>query len=185
MSLTKECEICGKNIRDFYTRCYKCHTKKEQTDKYKPEHVPWVSQYDHYKGQVFQVYILDTDYGHYIGHTSDLSSRAKQHHRNHVLSTAYGNTKLIWASERFNSRHSATGFESALKAFRDFKEPRYKMLTGLEPKPFVPQKRKASSKKFVWPTMIPATRKSYKKYSRPFFLPRLPFFLPRPRFFRR
>ena len=137
MPLTKECVSCGRGIRDFYTHCYKCHTKKEEADKYKPEHVPWVSQYDYYKGQVFQTYILDTDYGHYVGHTSDLSSRVRQHHRNHVLSTADGNPKLIWSSEHFNSRHSATGYESALKAFRDFNESRYEMLTGLTPKPFL------------------------------------------------
>ena len=162
MALTKECLTCGKKIRDFYTYCYKCNSKEEEKEKYKLEQVPGAMRYDKHKGKVFQVYILDTDSGHYVGHTDNLERRLKQHQGNRVISTAYKNPKLIWQSECFNSRHSVTGYEATLKAFRDFEKSNFQKITGLIAKPWVFHTGKVRSKEFVFPRITRKTERFIK-----------------------
>ena len=127
------CKICGKEIKPRYTVCFQCNAQRRLAVKYAPEQVSGHRRHDLRKSRVFHAYILKTDYGHYIGHTGNITKRVEQHQRNKVRSTAGGNPELIWQSEEFKSRYSASGYESALKAWRDYKEPKYEADTGLTP----------------------------------------------------
>ena len=71
----------------------------------------------------FYVYALDTDYGHYVGHTWNVGAQFGQHQRDKVPSTAGLAPKLVWTSGRFRTREDAAGFEAALKSWRDQGSP--------------------------------------------------------------
>ena len=88
-------------------------------------------------GRRYYVYILETDFGDYVGHTARLRSRIREHRNGEVQSTVGGRPQLAWYTKRpFRSRDDAAGFEAALKALRQKRSPRYKEITGLEPMPF-------------------------------------------------
>ena len=84
----------------------------------------------------FYVYVLETDYGHYVGHTSHVRLRVDQHQAGDVPSTADGNPKLAWRSNPLKTREAAASFEAALKSLRDQRAPRFREITGLEPVAF-------------------------------------------------
>ena len=104
---------------------------------YHPEHLPHQSHRDAELGRkAFYVYVLDTGYGHYVGHTWNVNSRLRQHQRNEVSSTADGNPTLIWSSRPFPTREEASYFEASLKSLRDQRSPRFEEIAGVEPRPF-------------------------------------------------
>lgn len=84
----------------------------------------------------FYVYVLDTAYGHYVGHTWNVRSRVRQHVAGQVPSTAGGAPLLIWQSASFSTRGEAARFEAALKSLRDQQSPRYREIVGLEAVPW-------------------------------------------------
>ncbi len=87
-------------------------------------------------GRRFHVYVLGTDYGHYVGHTAHVPARLRQHRRGEVPSTAGGNPSLLWSSGPLPTRRNAASFEAALKALRQRRSPRFAEITGVEPLPF-------------------------------------------------
>lgn len=84
----------------------------------------------------FYVYVLGTDYGHYVGHTWNVGNRIRQHQRGEVASTAGGDPRLLWRSEVFSTREDAAGFEAALKSWRDQGSPRFRETVGVSPELF-------------------------------------------------
>lgn len=99
-----------------------------------PERIAGQTERDLQLGRTrFYVYVLDTDYGHYVGHTWNVRSRLAQHGRGEVPSTAGGNPVLLWQSRVFQTRADAAGFEAALKSWRDQGSPRFREATGVEP----------------------------------------------------
>ena len=85
----------------------------------------------------FYVYVLDSDYGHYVGHTANPRVRLPQHYAGEVPSTAGSNPDLAWITEvPFATRYEATHFESALKRWQDGEGGEFKEITGLEPVPW-------------------------------------------------
>ena len=67
----------------------------------------------------FWVYVLTTDYGHYVGHTSNPWDRLPRHYGDEVESTAGGNADLAWITElSLRTREDATRYEAALKSWR-------------------------------------------------------------------
>lgn len=87
-------------------------------------------------GRRFYVYVLDTDYGHYIGHTWHVGRRLRQHQEGETPSTAGGNPTLAWESGPFPKRKAAASFEAELKGLRDGQHPAFRDYTGLRPRPF-------------------------------------------------
>ena len=85
----------------------------------------------------FYVYILDTDYGHYIGHTATPRLRYAQHTNNQCPSTAFSNPKTAWLSHPQKTRAEAAGFEATLKALRDSRHKRFAEITGFAPQPML------------------------------------------------
>ena len=81
----------------------------------------------------YVVYVLDTDYGHYVGHSGNLKARIRAHRKGEVHSTAGGRPKRVWTSGKFSTRADAANFEAALKSLRDRRSPRFRELTGLDP----------------------------------------------------
>ena len=47
----------------------------------------------------FYVYVLESDYGHYVGHTANPWVRLPQHYAGEVPSTAGSNPDLAWITE--------------------------------------------------------------------------------------
>ncbi len=90
------------------------------------------------------VYVLDTDYGHYVGHTGNLKARMRAHRKGEVQSTAGGHPKRVWTSHKFSTRADAANFEAALKSLRDQRSPRFQELTGLHPVPYLRREKAAS-----------------------------------------
>ncbi|MDE2933066.1 MAG: hypothetical protein OXS47_04245 [Chloroflexota bacterium] len=84
----------------------------------------------------FFVYVLDTDYGHYVGHTAHIGRRLREHQDGETESTAGGNPRLAWRSGPMETRDAAASFEAALKSLRDQQSPRFGEYTGLRPIPF-------------------------------------------------
>ncbi len=84
----------------------------------------------------FYVYVLDTDYGHYVGHTSHVGRRLRQHRDGETPSTAGRDPELAWTSGPLRTRADAARFEAALKSLRDQQAHRFEEITGLEPVPF-------------------------------------------------
>ena len=85
----------------------------------------------------FCVYVLDTDYGHYVGHTAHVGRRFREHQDGETESTAGSNPELAWTSRPFVTRPEATSFEAAMKSLRDQRAPRFREITGLHAIPFV------------------------------------------------
>ncbi|MDE2669799.1 MAG: hypothetical protein OXI51_09125 [Chloroflexota bacterium] len=84
----------------------------------------------------FFVYVLDTDYGHYVGHTAHVGSRLREHQDGEVPSTAGGHPTLVWKSGPRATRKDAAGFEAAMESLRDQRAVRFKEITALNPIPF-------------------------------------------------
>ena len=93
-------------------------------------------------GRRFYVYVLGTDYGHYVGHTARMATRLRQHRRDEVPSTAGGGPSLLWRSGPLATRRDAASFEAALKALRQKRSPRFTEITGVRPLPFRPVSRR-------------------------------------------
>ena len=89
-----------------------------------------------HRGRRFVVYLLATDYGHYVGHTAHLGARLRQHQGGEVLSTAGGHPSLRWASRSCATRREAARLEASLKSLRDRRSRRFAELTGVAPVPF-------------------------------------------------
>ena len=86
----------------------------------------------------YYVYVLDTDYGHYVGHTAHVGRRFREHQDGETESTAGSNPELAWTSGPLKTRADAARFEAAMKALRDQRANRFEEITGLEPVPFEP-----------------------------------------------
>ena len=87
-------------------------------------------------GRRFYVYVLDTDRGHYVGHSARVSARAQEHTEGHSPSTAGANPELVWISRPLKTRAEAARFEAAMKALRDQRAERFREITRLVPQPF-------------------------------------------------
>ena len=133
------CVDCGRLIRPRYTRCYNCEMRRRRSGWHDPEHLGGQAKRDAKLGRSkFYVYLLDTDYGHYVGHTANVRARVKAHTDNKVKSTAGGDPKLLWKSSPFPTREDAAGFEAALKSLRDQSSERFQEITGHDPIPLKP-----------------------------------------------
>lgn len=94
----------------------------------------------------YYVYVLGTDFGHYVGHTFHVGRRLREHQGGEVPSTAGGNPTLAWTSRPFRARADAASFEAAMKSLRDQRSPRFREMTGLAPIPFAHHPAKAPSR---------------------------------------
>ena len=84
----------------------------------------------------FYVYVLKTDWGHYVGHTADLPARLDAHKSNKVASTAGRYPEHLWTSDSFPTRNDAADFEAQLKNWRDHSPEQFFRTTGYTPVPF-------------------------------------------------
>ncbi len=90
-----------------------------------------------YGRREFWVYVLTTEYGHYVGHTSNPTARMERHRWDEVESTAGGNAVLAWMTELpFDTWRGAVGYEAALKSWRDSESIEFTKHTGLVPVPW-------------------------------------------------
>lgn len=87
-------------------------------------------------GRKYFVYVLETDFGHYVGHTARLHQRINEHLRGDPT-TMNSNPRPAWNSGPFTTRRAAQRFEAALKSWRDQRSRTFKDRTGLEPEPFI------------------------------------------------
>ena len=87
-------------------------------------------------GKEFFVYILHTRYGHYVGHTGNLSQRLHDHTTGKVQSTYGGHPRLIWKSRPLRSRDYAAKIERGLKLLRDQRDAQYTKLINVKPVPW-------------------------------------------------
>ena len=139
MARFRACSDCGQRIRGNYTRCYRCNERRRRGHWHDPEHLDGLEERDAELGHSeFYVYVLDTDYGHYVGHTANVRARLGAHASNQVESTAGEEQELLWTSYPFRTRREAARFEAALKSLRDRRSERFHEITGLEPVPFEP-----------------------------------------------
>ena len=106
----------------------------------------------------YYVYVLDTDYGHYVGHTSHVGRRFREHQDGETESTAGSNPELAWTSGPLSTRADAARFEAAMKALRDKRARRFEEITGLEPIPFEPVRYASTEEDWGWvrPTIVVA-----------------------------
>ncbi len=88
-------------------------------------------------GREFHVYILETELGHYIGHTGRLEQRLEDHIYGYVRSTKGADPRPLWKSKPMDSRNDAARFEAAMKSYRDSRAPRYREITGHAPVPWL------------------------------------------------
>lgn len=124
-------------MRGSYTRCYHCNRRRRLSNWHDPERLAGQEERDAELGRTeFYVYVLDTDYGHYVGHTANVQARLGAHRAGGVQSTAGGSPRLLWRSYPFSSREEATRFEAALKSLRDQRAKRFEEITGYSPRPF-------------------------------------------------
>ncbi len=131
------CIDCGRQISARYDRCYLCNRWRREVSWHDEEEVPGLLERDEELGRdEFYVYVLDTKYGHYVGHTGNLAARLRAHRRGESPSTADGDPHLIWKSRRFYSRPDATLLEAQLKSLRDRKDPRFPEIIGYDAVPF-------------------------------------------------
>ena len=102
-----------------------------------PERLPGQEERDRELGRdEFYVYVLDTDYGHYVGHSWNVRARLVEHQMDLVPSTAGSAPELVWTSGRFRTRDDAARFEAALKSWRDQGSPEFDRVVGTMPEPF-------------------------------------------------
>lgn len=147
MARFRSCADCGRRVRGNYTRCYNCNRRRRASNWHDPEHLEGLEERDAQLGRTeFYVYVLDTEYGHYVGHTANVRARLGAHIENRVESTAGGEPKLLWTSYPFRTRREAAGFEAALKSLRDQRSERFSEITGLEPIPFESRYAEADSR---------------------------------------
>ena len=101
-----------------------------------PERLQGQAQRDAQLGRSeFYVYVLDTDFGDYVGHTWHVGRRLKQHQAGEVKSTAGSYPTLLWVSRPFTTREDAARFEASLKSLRDQQATRYAEIVGHDAKP--------------------------------------------------
>ncbi len=84
----------------------------------------------------FYVYVLATDYEHYVGHTWDVGSRVRQYPAGRVGSTRGGRPVLLWQSRPFATREDAARFETSLKSLRDGRSGRFAEIAGVAAAPW-------------------------------------------------
>ena len=97
-------------------------------------------------GRRFYVYVLETDRGHYVGHSARVRARAREHADGLSASTAGTNPELAWTSWPLETRAEAARFEAAMKALRDQRAERFREITGLAPEPFAyPSRRRRAA----------------------------------------
>ncbi len=131
------CQDCGRRIRGRYTRCYRCNRRRQRGSWHDPERLDGQDERDAELGRSeFYVYVLETDYGHYVGHTANVQARLGAHVADAVYSTAGSAPELIWTSYPLPTRAEAARFEAALKSLRDRQSERFHEITGAEPLPF-------------------------------------------------
>ena len=99
-------------------------------------HPQWDRKDAHLPGKEFFVYVLSTRYGHYVGHTGNLTKRLSDHKHGKVQSTYGGRPRLLWKSRPFRSRDDAAEFERALKVLRDQRDAEYRTLINAKPVPW-------------------------------------------------
>ena len=100
-------------------------------------------------GRKYFVYVLETDFGHYVGHTARLNQRIDEHIRGETPTTRGSNPKLAWSSRPLQTRSDAAKFEAALKSLCDQRSPRFTEYTGLESEPF-----KESELSRIWSRLV-------------------------------
>ena len=132
----RECANCGREIRARYTHCYLCNKARKRAGWHDPENLPDLEQQDSHRARTFQVYVLHTDYGHYVGHTGNIQARMRAHLAGKVPSTAGANPRKVWQSSPLKTRRRATHYEAALKSWRDNRNERFKQDTGIYPIPY-------------------------------------------------
>ncbi|MYC33899.1 MAG: hypothetical protein F4X64_12095 [Chloroflexi bacterium] len=124
-----------------------------------PERLQGQAQRDAQLGRSeFYVYVLDTDFGDYVGHTWHVGRRLKQHQAGQVKSTAGSSPTLLWVSRPFATREDSARFEASLKSLRDQHANRYAEIVGHEAVPFIAPRRQfqpnqeetASLRPFPW-----------------------------------
>ena len=104
-----------------------------------PERIHGLAAQDRARGRSrFYVYVLDTRYGCYVGHSYHVGRRYAAHRRGDVLSTAGSEPRLAWVSRAFTTRGDAARFEAALKSLNQSRSPRFHDITGVAPTPFFP-----------------------------------------------
>ena len=104
---------------------------------YRPERIGRFAKRDAALGRdKFWVYVLETDRGHYVGHTARIRSRIHEHRAGKSKSTAGACPRLVWKSAPMQSRSDAASFEAALKSYRERRHPRFREITGEIPRPF-------------------------------------------------
>lgn len=150
-----QCRKCGvKGISAEYEYCYRCNLGRKNSNWHDPEYdiAKSLKSQDAEKGRSrFWVYVLETDCGHYVGHTGNLSGRMRDHKRNRVPSTAWSNPREAWRSFPKSSRDDVIDFEAALKSYRDSESPKFVDITGLLPIPFDPSRRPLPQRTFRSP----------------------------------
>ena len=106
----------------------------------------------------YYVYVLDTDFGHYVGHKAHVGRRLREHQEGETPSTAGSDPGLVWTSGPLRSRADAARFEAALKSLRDQRAGRFEEITGQEPIPFEsPYGAPARAPDgWVWPVVVAA-----------------------------
>ncbi len=104
---------------------------------------------DEYHGGPWHVYILDTDAGHYIGHTGNLERRIGEHERGQHKATRGFRPTLVWATEQ-PSREEATLLEATLKSLRDQRADTFEAMTGIKPIPLVSHEEMIDRLRSAW-----------------------------------
>lgn len=132
------CNHCGADVSYSWMKCYPCNQAFQRAGLHDQEYVDGLAERDARNGRkAFWVYVLATDYGHYVGHTGNPRARLAAHSRGHAPSTAGGNPKFIWKSSHFKTRERAAAFETTMKFWRDNTlVSRFAQTTGIKPIPF-------------------------------------------------
>ena len=116
-----------------------------------PEVLPDAHEMDAELGRnEFYVYVLRTDFGHYVGHTCDVTRRINEHQNGGVQSTAGSNPELVWTSKKLSTRDQAIGLEARLKKYQEWYPERYQREVGLEARSFYPNRRFTDIDKILW-----------------------------------
>ncbi len=97
----------------------------------------------------FFVYVLHTDCGHYVGHTSDVEQRLHAHQAGSVVSTA-GSHPVLIKKLAYDTRDEAAHMESVLKTLRDARSPAYERWVGHEPLPWNRPLRMTETDENLW-----------------------------------